>query len=108
NRLCTVHAGDTQGPHSFPTRRSSDLNWRRAARPWRAGGRAPERGSAPHGAQEGGVVIFDTNRWNRIRYSLIAPLYDAVVRFSGPDRKSTRLNSSHVKISYAVFCLKKK
>src|SRR5690606_39382052 len=26
----------------------------------------------------------------------------------GIDRKSTRLNSSHVKISYAVFCLKKK
>src|SRR5690606_42132821 len=26
----------------------------------------------------------------------------------GSDRKSTRLNSSHVKISYAVFCLKKK
>src|SRR5699024_12302886 len=25
-----------------------------------------------------------------------------------PDRKSTRLNSSHVSISYAVFCLKKK
>src|SRR3989442_7981238 len=32
-------------------------------------------------------------------------------RFMGwdrPDRKSTRLNSSHVRISYAVFCLKKK
>src|SRR5256885_10792083 len=28
-------------------------------------------------------------------------------RFSGPDRKSTRLNSSHLVISYAVFCLKK-
>src|SRR5690606_40751433 len=28
-------------------------------------------------------------------------------RTSGKDRKSTRLNSSHVKISYAVFCLKK-
>src|SRR5690606_40661374 len=27
---------------------------------------------------------------------------------SRADRKSTRLNSSHVKISYAVFCLKKK
>src|SRR5690606_40697704 len=27
---------------------------------------------------------------------------------NGEDRKSTRLNSSHVKISYAVFCLKKK
>src|SRR5690625_5453934 len=30
-------------------------------------------------------------------------------RLTGPkDRKSTRLNSSHVAISYAVFCLKKK
>src|SRR5207302_3831173 len=28
--------------------------------------------------------------------------------FVPADRKSTRLNSSHVKISYAVFCLKKK
>src|SRR5690606_41146859 len=35
---------------------------------------------------------------------------DAVLRKKGVeiDRKSTRLNSSHVKISYAVFCLKKK
>src|SRR5690606_41951721 len=30
------------------------------------------------------------------------------VGYRGRDRKSTRLNSSHVKISYAVFCLKKK
>src|SRR5699024_11719238 len=29
-------------------------------------------------------------------------------REQGEDRKSTRLNSSHVSISYAVFCLKKK
>src|SRR3712207_8946584 len=29
-------------------------------------------------------------------------------RRSGTDRKSTRLNSSHANISYAVFCLKKK
>src|SRR5260221_7937298 len=28
--------------------------------------------------------------------------------FTSPDRKSTRLNSSHTVISYAVFCLKKK
>src|SRR5215475_15067291 len=33
---------------------------------------------------------------------------DALRRHVGRDRKSTRLNSSHVKISYAVFCLKKK
>src|SRR5690554_7340214 len=30
------------------------------------------------------------------------------VELVGEDRKSTRLNSSHVRISYAVFCLKKK
>src|SRR5690606_39742079 len=30
------------------------------------------------------------------------------IRALAQDRKSTRLNSSHVKISYAVFCLKKK
>src|SRR5437870_7094898 len=30
------------------------------------------------------------------------------LRAAGLDRKSTRLNSSHVAISYAVFCLKKK
>src|SRR6266480_5073616 len=29
-------------------------------------------------------------------------------RHAGRDRKSTRLNSSHMSISYAVFCLKKK
>src|SRR5690606_41886293 len=38
---------------------------------------------------------------------------DSIMNFgmlslSGLDRKSARLNSSHVKISYAVFCLKKK
>src|SRR2546421_1907051 len=32
----------------------------------------------------------------------------AVLRPDGRDRKSTRLNSSHDQISYAVFCLKKK
>src|SRR5437868_13066524 len=34
--------------------------------------------------------------------------YRAVLKKKGKDRKSTRLNSSHVSISYAVFCLKKK
>src|SRR2546430_9181861 len=33
---------------------------------------------------------------------------DAVPIFGKSDRKSTRLNSSHSQISYAVFCLKKK
>src|SRR5690349_22159511 len=42
--------------------------------------------------------------------SLVAPV--KIIDFTGcsskADRKSTRLNSSHVEISYAVFCLKKK
>src|SRR2546430_13201476 len=33
---------------------------------------------------------------------------DGVLHFVDQDRKSTRLNSSHSQISYAVFCLKKK
>src|SRR5690606_41482925 len=37
---------------------------------------------------------------------VVAPRF--LVRLPVKDRKSTRLNSSHVKISYAVFCLKKK
>src|SRR3712207_7952324 len=36
------------------------------------------------------------------------PELDALVSLVTTDRKSTRLNSSHANISYAVFCLKKK
>src|SRR2546426_9316679 len=36
------------------------------------------------------------------------PALSRRVRIRRPDRKSTRLNSSHLVISYAVFCLKKK
>src|SRR3989454_9844316 len=35
-------------------------------------------------------------------------VFDCIKAFSETDRKSTRLNSSHLVISYAVFCLKKK
>src|SRR2546430_9971818 len=37
-----------------------------------------------------------------------SPALRAMSPNSPPDRKSTRLNSSHSQISYAVFCLKKK
>src|SRR5689334_23823657 len=54
--------------------------------------------------------------WNRRDYQFrpgIALLQAALISFSlaffsMTDRKSTRLNSSHSSISYAVFCLKKK
>src|SRR5690606_39619024 len=43
------------------------------------------------------------------RVRVVSPsLTPALRRWAEEDRKSTRLNSSHVKISYAVFCLKKK
>src|SRR3712207_8448021 len=50
---------------------------------------------APPGGDGWAYVIMVTKRWQS----------DAR---GGRDRKSTRLNSSHANISYAVFCLKKK
>src|SRR2546422_6367730 len=48
--------------------------------------------------------------WDGVRPSVAGPALDAAgtVLSGGRDRKSTRLNSSHGYISYAVFCLKKK
>src|SRR5699024_12282196 len=84
--------------HSFPTRRSSDLNARNklvclalalalllgcALGAWPAGARSL--------AWENPFTDVEESDW-----------------FYPQDRKSTRLNSSHVSISYAVFCLKKK
>src|SRR5699024_11220131 len=45
----------------------------------------------------------DKNLWDRFLSSSLS-----LSSSSASDRKSTRLNSSHVSISYAVFCLKKK
>src|SRR5690554_1569510 len=45
---------------------------------------------------------------NAEMFELIAPLMPGTGSNGKIDRKSTRLNSSHVRISYAVFCLKKK
>src|SRR5689334_24662601 len=53
----------------------------------------------------GGYAYMGTNDFAVARYNTDGSL-DAT--FDGEDRKSTRLNSSHSSISYAVFCLKKK
>src|SRR5699024_12275442 len=48
--------------------------------------------------------LFASRDQNPLPYRLATAQYGA----ADGDRKSTRLNSSHVSISYAVFCLKKK
>src|SRR5437867_6797110 len=71
--------GDHRFLHSFPTRRSSDL---------------PQ------------MQFLD----GRLTWASSNPLrcFTTPSEWIGTDRKSTRLNSSHRTISYAVFCLKKK
>src|SRR5437763_13863331 len=71
--------GHPRDLHSFPTRRSSDLPKLKL------------------------VLAGDCGHWGGPprRTSFV---FDSMLR----DRKSTRLNSSHRCISYAVFCLKKK
>src|SRR5438270_7908577 len=49
----------------------------------------------------------DTNG-SQFFITTVVTRYDQYFRAKGIDRKSTRLNSSHSQISYAVFCLKKK
>src|SRR2546430_7907133 len=54
-----------------------------------------------HGDYHFGNMLFDSGR--------VAAVVDwEIAQLGQPDRKSTRLNSSHSQISYAVFCLKKK
>src|SRR5438067_9346708 len=82
-------SGDLPQLHSFPTRRSSDLH-----------------PSQLYEALCEGLLLFllllvAERRGVRHRPGIVSGLFLI-------DRKSTRLNSSHVSISYAVFCLKKK
>src|SRR5690349_24016977 len=82
--------------HSFPTRRSSDL------------------AVVPLSTPASSRVVRATSQAGRSsrlvgwRPAAAGWPTDATAGEARADRKSTRLNSSHVEISYAVFCLKKK
>src|SRR5690606_42046458 len=93
--------------HPFPTRRSSDLGVVRVLEHLtdHVGDRRHLDLAHPP-RRDGRRSKADATRLER-RTRLEG---DGVLVDSDPrgDRKSTRLNSSHVKISYAVFCLKKK
>src|SRR5256885_12328166 len=58
---------------------------------------------APRHSRECSPPARVARRFCRLPFALHPPIVP-----SRPDRKSTRLNSSHLVISYAVFCLKKK
>src|SRR5690625_2631022 len=73
--------------------------------------------NSPGGSVTAGMAIYDTMQYVRPDVatmcvgqadSMGALLLAAGAEGKRQDRKSTRLNSSHVAISYAVFCLKKK
>src|SRR5262245_64636231 len=79
---CFDCSGAHRDLHSFPTRRSSDL---------------PTQERADMVA----ISAFGGER-------VVAAVREELRILERQDRKSTRLNSSHLGISYAVFCLKKK
>src|SRR5690606_40293090 len=97
--------GDHRDLHSFPTRRSSDL-------PLVGLGQflSGINGIIGQKMEFVGLEKMAGPRGELGKYCLFIAAVDTPL-IPGDnilDRKSTRLNSSHVKISYAVFCLKKK
>src|SRR5699024_11455074 len=98
-------SGAPRAPPSSPTRRSSDLlpGQPDLCRPGGGGGPLPDaRQRDQRPLQPGGLRA---GRPERVLHP-VPPVRD--VGHALGDRKSTRLNSSHVSISYAVFCLKQK
>src|SRR5205085_9640549 len=102
-RSCHPHA-----PHSFPTRRSSDLLDRARLRPpyvlvgHSFGVQVVRVFAGTYPTEVAGLVFVDGAQ-EELEERMAPFLTDEGRRL---DRKSTRLNSSHSQISYAVSCLK--
>src|SRR5690606_42126405 len=104
----TLRALDPSLSPPLPTRLSSDLaqppcSTTARSPPGRLGAIRAGRASPP--MQLGRAHPPGGDRWRRAP-GRVGPERSKQHR-AAEDRKSTRLNSSHVKISYAVFCLKK-
>src|SRR5687768_18418969 len=97
--LCTLFFyksyGNHRALHSFPTRRSSDLVEDTDLVCFQKARHARRVAGARQRARDNDPVVA-----GEYASDLVAVAFK--------DRKSTRLNSSHGYISYAVFCLKKK
>src|SRR5690606_41894456 len=94
--------------HPFPTRRSSDLSavsQQLAVLEKEAG--VPllvPTGRRVQLTPQAEILVEHTTRMLEQLELMEAEMHSSLDAVSGKDRKSTRLNSSHVKISYAVFC----
>src|SRR5690606_41824183 len=103
--VCLGSSGRPRDPRSLPPRRSSDLGDLAENATFEEVCYLLLYGELPNLAQ---LADFRRQLENG---RAVPPAEEPHVRSradGGRDRKSTRLNSSHVKISYAVFCLKKK
>src|SRR5262245_64944470 len=90
------HYADHRDLPSFPTRRSSDLVMK-TSQPLISGFLLVA------------VLLIGYGCASMQQQGTVVPITQAdLASLAGVDRKSTRLNSSHLGISYAVFCLKKK
>src|SRR5205807_9484566 len=99
---------DLQHLHSFPTRRSSDLTGR-------TGLTAGQKNQAKVAIGTGigiGHTEINPHTIGHLLMKMTSYVWMSMTPWTTSrktlDRKSTRLNSSHLVISYAVFCLKKK
>src|SRR5205814_6567280 len=99
---------DIRDLHSFPTRRSSDLSFPKR---WRIGamryGTSNTGFTKLHSAKRlSPLTTVDARYQGCPSHCCWTPPISSRTKTSNTDRKSTRLNSSHLGISYAVFCLK--
>src|SRR5206468_11095689 len=107
NLLCfTSFSNSHRNLHSFPTRRSSDLELKALQE------RVGITFLYVTHDQEEALTMSDRlavmNAGRIVQTGTPREVYEEPADTYVADRKSTRLNSSHDQISYAVFCLKKK
>src|SRR5690606_41932521 len=99
NHKCSRHCHNTSTSTQTAPSKTSPLSLHDALPIWARHLRAPGvrtgRGLPVHWSEDWAILGGERTKLQVAQSSL-------------QDRKSTRLNSSHVKISYAVFCLKKK
>src|SRR5206468_10732943 len=93
---------------SFPTRRSSDLYSPAAFRTFSCRRDDTKNRARLRNASNSGLTSWMSPFFLACSSTPSTPVTRSPALSAALDRKSTRLNSSHDQISYAVFCLKKK